>query len=38
MKYLGNVCIDDGSWQGTNKGFLDHWWYLPCMQRIHLFH
>jgi hypothetical protein len=25
MKYLGNVCIDDGSWWGTNKGFLDHW-------------
>jgi hypothetical protein len=25
MKYLSNVCIDDGSWQGTNKDFLDHW-------------
>ena len=25
MKYLSNVCIDDGSWRGTNKGFLDHW-------------
>jgi hypothetical protein len=25
MKYLSNVRIDDGSWQGTNKGFLDHW-------------
>ena len=25
MKYLSNVCIDDGSWWGTNKGFLDHW-------------
>jgi hypothetical protein len=25
MKYLSNVCIDDGSCWGTNKGFLDHW-------------
>jgi hypothetical protein len=25
MKYLSNVRIDDGSWRGTNKGFLDHW-------------
>jgi hypothetical protein len=25
MKYLSNVHIDDGSWRGTNKGFLDHW-------------
>jgi hypothetical protein len=25
MKCLSNVCIDDGSWQGTNKGFLDYW-------------
>ncbi len=25
MKYLSNVHIDDGSWQVTNKGFLDHW-------------
>jgi hypothetical protein len=25
MKYLSNVCIGNGSWQGTNKGFLDHW-------------
>jgi hypothetical protein len=27
MKYLSNVCIDDDSWWGTNKGFLDHWHY-----------
>jgi hypothetical protein len=26
MKYLSNVCINNGSWWGTNKGFLDHWW------------
>jgi hypothetical protein len=25
MKYLSNVHIDNGSWRGTNKGFLDHW-------------
>jgi hypothetical protein len=25
IKYLSNVSINDGSWQGTNKGFLDHW-------------
>jgi hypothetical protein len=23
MKYLSNVSINDGSWWGTNKGFLD---------------
>jgi hypothetical protein len=23
MKYLSNIRIDDGSWRGTNKGFLD---------------
>jgi hypothetical protein len=30
MKYLSNVCIDDGSWRGTNKGFLDHWHDTWC--------
>jgi hypothetical protein len=25
MKYLSNVSIIDGSWQVTNKDFLDHW-------------
>jgi hypothetical protein len=25
MKYLSNDRINDGSWWGTNKGFLDHW-------------
>jgi hypothetical protein len=31
MKYLSNVCIDDGSWWGTNKGFLDHWHNTCCV-------
>ena len=39
MKYLSNVCIDDGSWWGTNKGFLDHWHNTCCVcKRIHLFY
>jgi hypothetical protein len=25
IKYLSNVSINDGSWQSTNKGFLDQW-------------
>jgi hypothetical protein len=33
MKYLSNVCIDDGSWQGTNEGFLDHWRALVMFAR-----
>jgi hypothetical protein len=31
VKYLSNVRIDDGSWWGTNKGFLDHWHNTCCV-------
>jgi hypothetical protein len=31
MKYLSNVYIDDGSWQGTNIDFLDHWSDTCCV-------